>query len=129
MLLGIMAATATVGIAAGAGGNAARLEALSKEAAAIGGLFLFQARNNCKLGIGAAVSANPAEVCAHGRGFALIFNGNFSGPGIAVLSIGAMGVNHVTTPHTAADRLCSAAEAEEDRVSKEPDPNACRGHG
>jgi hypothetical protein len=30
------------GIAAGAGGNAARLEALSKEAAAIGGLFCFQ---------------------------------------------------------------------------------------
>jgi hypothetical protein len=33
---------ATVGIAVGAGGNAARLEALSKEVAAIGGLFCFR---------------------------------------------------------------------------------------
>jgi hypothetical protein len=70
--------------------------------------------------------ANPAGAGVRRARRGLICNGNFLARDLllpelrfAFVSVGAMGVNHVATSHTTADRLRSAAEAEKDREAKE----------
>src|SRR6185437_4818428 len=79
----------------------------------------------------------PGKSCRDGFHDAtngLISNGNFlawdlllrrAGLFVCVWAI-AMEIDHVTPSYAAADRLCAAAEAKEDRAAKEPHPDARR---